>query len=178
MLKGHSECVTSVVFSPDSMRIVSASKDKTARIWNTATGECELELKGYSDHVNSALFSSDGMHIVSACDNSAWIWNMATGECEAVWEGYTSIPSLSENRQLPLIPNGVFMHSHFKGQISISSQPSFLDLYDNTIFHTVNLRKICLPPPFQNPFTITCYLSKICLTYKSGEILLLDICVA
>jgi WD40 repeat protein len=42
----HSEGIISPAFSPDSMHIVSASKDNTVRIWNIATGECEAELKG------------------------------------------------------------------------------------------------------------------------------------
>ena len=59
----------SAVFSPDSRHIVSASFDKTAKIWNTSTGECEAELKGHSRWVVSAVFSPDGMHIVTASDD-------------------------------------------------------------------------------------------------------------
>ena len=62
----HSDLVCSAVFSPDGKYIVSASDDHTARIWNTATGECEAGLKGHSDWVISAVFSADGMHVVSA----------------------------------------------------------------------------------------------------------------
>ena len=58
--------VNSAIFSLDGMNIVSASDDKTAWIWNTITGECELELTGHSDRVRSAVFSPDGMYIVSA----------------------------------------------------------------------------------------------------------------
>lgn len=149
----------------------SASEDKSAHIWNTITGDCEAELKGHSGNVISAVFSSDGIHIVSAShDKTVRIWNIATGECEVVLEGYTSIPSLPDNRQLPLalpIPDGVFIHRDFKGRVSVSvsSQPS------------INLHKIFVPPPFHNPLTITCYLSKICLGYASGDVLLLEVCV-
>jgi len=67
------------------MHIVSASWDKTACIWNTATGECEAELKGHSANVHSAAFSPDGLHIMSASwDRTAHVWNTATGESEAV----------------------------------------------------------------------------------------------
>ena len=36
-LKGHSDIVRSVAFSPDGLRIVTGSWDKTARVWQAAT---------------------------------------------------------------------------------------------------------------------------------------------
>jgi WD40 repeat protein len=39
VLHGHSDSVVSAAFSPDGTRIVTASWDKTARIWDVATGE-------------------------------------------------------------------------------------------------------------------------------------------
>jgi WD40 repeat protein len=166
-LRGHLKHVNSAVFSPDGMYIVSASDDRTARIWNTLTRDCKAVLRGHSSFVICAVFSPDGMHIVSvSLDNTAQIWNTVTGECEIVWEGHTSIPSILDRKQLPLvlpIPDGVFIHNNFYGQMSVSFQPSLLDIYNNTIFHTINFHKICVPPPFCNPSTITCYLSKICL---------------
>ena len=177
-LKGHSKGVNSAVFSPDGMHIVSASDDNTARIWNAITGECEAELKGHSDVIRSAVFSPDGMDIVSASDdNTARIWNAITGGCEAALKGHTSIPSLPNNRQLPMIPSSRFIHSGFDGHISVSSQPSLLDIYNDSIFHTINLHKIWVPPPFRNPSSIAYNLSKICLGYPSGEILLLEVCM-
>jgi WD40 repeat protein len=38
-LEGHSDSVVSAAFSPDGQRGVTASKDKTARVWNAATGQ-------------------------------------------------------------------------------------------------------------------------------------------
>ena len=36
-LKGHSDSVTSVSFSPDGKRIVSGSTDKTVKIWDISS---------------------------------------------------------------------------------------------------------------------------------------------
>ena len=66
-LSGHTDSVCFVAFSPDGKRIVSASFDKTIRIWNSDTGETVLgPLEGYTDTVRSAVFSPDGRRIVSA----------------------------------------------------------------------------------------------------------------
>jgi WD40 repeat protein len=36
-LKGHSDFVTSVSFSPDGKRIVSGSKDNTLKVWDISS---------------------------------------------------------------------------------------------------------------------------------------------
>jgi hypothetical protein len=38
-LTGHSREVTSVAYSPDGIRIISGSEDKTVKVWNAATGK-------------------------------------------------------------------------------------------------------------------------------------------
>ena len=38
-LRGHSDCVTSVAYSPDGKHIVSGSRDNTVKIWDAQSGE-------------------------------------------------------------------------------------------------------------------------------------------
>ena len=47
-LKGHTNDVMYASFSPDGSRIVSASWDRTVRIWDAATGECIRTLEGHT----------------------------------------------------------------------------------------------------------------------------------
>ena len=58
--------VNSAQFSPDGTRIVTASNDKTARVWDAASGKQQATLAGHNDEVNCAQFSPDGMRIVTA----------------------------------------------------------------------------------------------------------------
>src|SRR5262249_47221192 len=51
---GHNSWVHSVAFSPGGSRIVTASEDKTARIWDAATGREIAVLRGPEGGVNSA----------------------------------------------------------------------------------------------------------------------------
>ncbi|MEH2036760.1 WD40 repeat domain-containing protein, partial [Nostoc sp.] len=72
--QGHTDTVNSASFSPDGERIVTASSDNTARVWDM-TGNLVAELQGHTDTVNSASFSPDGERIVTASsDNTARVW--------------------------------------------------------------------------------------------------------
>jgi WD40 repeat protein len=69
-LKGHSNYVASVAFSPDGCRIVSGSFDNTIRVWNAETGAGVMgPLKGHSGPVLSVAFSPDGHRIVSGSED-------------------------------------------------------------------------------------------------------------
>jgi hypothetical protein len=82
VLNRHEDGVYSAAFSPDGKRIVTASADNTARLWNAETGTPIGEaLKGHADYVLSAAFSPDGKRIVTAsADKTARLWNAATGK--------------------------------------------------------------------------------------------------
>jgi WD40 repeat protein len=67
--------VQSAAFSPDGSRIVTASWDKTARIWDAASAKEIAVLRGHDDTVRSAAFSSDGSRIVTASSETARIWD-------------------------------------------------------------------------------------------------------
>jgi len=55
----------------------TASEDKTARIWDAATGKEIKVLRGHDGYVFSAGFSPDGVRIVTASsqDHTARIWD-------------------------------------------------------------------------------------------------------
>ncbi|MBQ2097815.1 MAG: PD40 domain-containing protein, partial [Bacteroidales bacterium] len=80
-LVGHTDYVTSASFSPDGRYIVSASVDRTVRIWDAKTGQqVGNPLEGHTAYVNSASFSPDGRYIVSASyDKTVRIWDAKTG---------------------------------------------------------------------------------------------------
>jgi len=80
----------SAAFSPDGARVVTASLDYTARLWDVATGAALAVLQGHTRGVSSAAFSPDGARVVTACsDNTARLWDVATGASLAVLQGHT-----------------------------------------------------------------------------------------
>jgi WD40 repeat protein len=88
----HEGYVTSTVFSPDGKRIVTASSDRTARVWETETGNPLHVLKGHEDRVRSAVFSPDGKRIVTASsDRTARVWETETGNQLHVLKGHEDV---------------------------------------------------------------------------------------
>ena len=89
-ITGHTDAVRRAAFSPDGRQIVTASFDKSARIWDTATGRQLRLLSGHTGLVFSAAFSPDGQQIVTASyDKSARIWDAATGRQLRLLSGHT-----------------------------------------------------------------------------------------
>ncbi|AKG21185.1 AAA-like domain-containing protein [Calothrix sp. 336/3] len=87
-LTGHTSAVNNANFSPDGKRIVTASLDKTTRVWDTFT--TVTELKGHTYAVNSTIFSPDGKAIVTAsADKIARVWD-TSGKVLAQFKGHTS----------------------------------------------------------------------------------------
>jgi WD40 repeat protein len=76
----HQDFVSSAEFSPDGKQIATSSEDKTAKIWDVATGKLLTSVE-HQGGVNSARFSPDGKQIVTAGSvNTAKVWDAATGK--------------------------------------------------------------------------------------------------
>lgn len=76
----------SVAFSPDGKLMVSASQDRTARVWDTATGHLVYKLEN-EQTVYWAGFTPDGQWILSASGNAdippqgeTRVWNRWSGQ--------------------------------------------------------------------------------------------------
>ena len=68
-------------FSPDGTRVVTASEDRTARLWDAATGKPLGEPMKHADAVGYAAFSPDGTRIATASqDETARLWFTASGK--------------------------------------------------------------------------------------------------
>jgi WD40 repeat protein len=89
VLRGHERAVRSAVFSPDGARVVTASADATARLWDAGSGAEIAVLRGHKRGVRSAVFSPDGARVVTASDDAtARLWDAGSGAEIAVLRGH------------------------------------------------------------------------------------------
>lgn len=87
--RGHTEGVLSISFSKDGQRLLTSSYDKTARLWDVASGRQLRRFWGHNWWVWDANFSSDERRIVTASqDGTAVIWSVETGEKGAPFTGH------------------------------------------------------------------------------------------
>ncbi|MGF1456269.1 MAG: TIR domain-containing protein, partial [Alphaproteobacteria bacterium] len=87
-LSQHTRDVTSAVFSPDGGTVLTGSRDHTARLWDSASGQTLQVLEGHDGAVYSAVFSPDGRTVLTGSeDGTARLWDAASGKTLQVLQG-------------------------------------------------------------------------------------------
>ncbi|MDT7835696.1 nSTAND1 domain-containing NTPase [Aquabacterium sp. OR-4] len=102
-LRGHAGTVRSLAFSADSQALLSASGDRTARVWPLkavgagALPPAVLLSGGHSAAVMSAVFSPDGRFVATGgADNSVRVWDARQGwEISALHRHGDAVPALA-----------------------------------------------------------------------------------
>ena len=83
--------LTNAAFNKDGNRFVTGSYDRTAKVFDSVTGEELLELKGHENVVYSVAFDKAGKQIATGSfDTTAKVWDAETGELLATLGGHSS----------------------------------------------------------------------------------------
>jgi len=92
ILRGHEDWVVHAAWSLDGRRILTASPDGTARVWDGETGEEVSVLRGHEGMVRHAAWSPDGRRIATASpDGTARVWDGETGEAVSILRGHEDV---------------------------------------------------------------------------------------
>ena len=85
----HAGAINLIELSPDQSQVLSASEDRTARLWDAHTGKEIHRFIGHEGGVRTAAFSGDGTRVVTASrDGSARVWDTASGNQLLVLPGH------------------------------------------------------------------------------------------
>ncbi|MBN2546968.1 MAG: PD40 domain-containing protein [Spirochaetes bacterium] len=116
IFSGHSDIVKSIAFSPDGKYIISASWDKTLKLWDVSTGKELRTFQGHYNKVTAVAFSPDGKYVISASwDKTLRLWDLSTGKELKKYSGhYDSVKSITFS------PDGKY----------IIISPAYLELLD------------------------------------------------
>jgi WD40 repeat protein len=90
VLAGHANSLTGgICFSPDGTKLLTASMDQTARLWDLKTGTSLVVLRGHNDALAEVSFSPDGNRLVTGSnDHTMRLWNATNGDLIAVLRGH------------------------------------------------------------------------------------------
>jgi len=118
LLKGHTNVVLSLAFSPDSRFLVSGSGDKNARIWDMESKASALErsnylLSGHTAPIYAVAFTPDSQRVVTgSLDHTLRLWQVSDGKQLATLTGHTDkVYSVAISPQDGIIASGSFDHT-------------------------------------------------------------------
>ena len=99
-LPGHDHSISSIRFVPSGAAgsplsgnlLVSASRDKTLRLWDVTTGYCLKTIKGHTDWIRAVTASIDGRWLLSAGnDQVPRLWDATSGESKVTFLGHDHV---------------------------------------------------------------------------------------
>ncbi len=90
-LKGHTNYVWDVSFSPDGKLLASGAEDASARVWDLATGKEVAQVREFAGRVTCVQFSPDGKTLLAGSnDGKAVLYDLASSKVAFRLERHTA----------------------------------------------------------------------------------------
>ncbi|MFB2969677.1 NB-ARC domain-containing protein [Aerosakkonema sp. BLCC-F183] len=128
-LTGHTHRVYAVAIAPDGKLAVSASGDKTLKVWDLASGKELNTLGGHTNLVKAVAIAPNSKFAVSASvDKTLKVWDLASGNVLKTLSGHTD----SVNG-VAIAPDGKFAVS-----VSVDKTLKVWDLASGNVLKTLS----------------------------------------
>ncbi|KAJ5181975.1 hypothetical protein N7449_012122 [Penicillium cf. viridicatum] len=178
-LVGHSGHIWGTLsFSPNSQLLATSSRDKTLKLWNTATGSLEKTFQFHPMNVLELEFSPNAQFIacysIGEHRRDLPLLDIAAGDQKQIWRsvGYT--------RRLTFSRDGSYLNTDLDTWTSSLSPISPRDDVEISILEshwvTFNRRKKLWLPPEYRPSCFAIYRNVLVLGYGSGRVLFINFC--
>ena len=123
-LRGHTDYIRTLTFSPDGKSLASGSPDHTIKIWDTATGRntVTFDYHAAAGTVFALAYSRDGKTLAVGCNRkeAIMLWDVVTGKNTAALQGH-----IEGITSLAFSPDGKTLASaSFDGTIKLWKMPA------------------------------------------------------
>ena len=90
ILEGHTDLIRAVAIAHVARHAISASDDRTLRVWDLESGQTVHALHGHTGRVTAVAMTPDARRAISgSTDRTLRVWNLETGEILGTLRGHT-----------------------------------------------------------------------------------------
>lgn len=104
-LIGHQGYILAIAYAPNGKTILTGSVDKTAKLWDAASGNLLKNFEGHTGMVSAIAVSPDGKYMItSSKDGSVKLWDINSGKEIRNFQGHNQ-----EVNTVAFSPNGQYI---------------------------------------------------------------------
>lgn len=90
-VSGHTDLIMDVALTATGDKLLTASEDRTLRVWSTRTGKSETVLAGHAAGLNKVIvLPGDKLAVSAAEETVAKVWDLTTGKLKFDLPGHDS----------------------------------------------------------------------------------------
>ncbi|HAS39826.1 MAG TPA: hypothetical protein DCS93_05075 [Microscillaceae bacterium] len=116
--KGHKSQVVSIDFHPKGKYLITASMDKTLKIWDRSLRQEFRTLSGHKQTIRKVIYSPNGKYIASCDRNEVILWRHPSGRVVKRFKSYYASVFFSSDSK-KLFFQGVTPGSGFSGNLLV-----------------------------------------------------------